>query len=90
MKEFMEKLTREPLLVVTTLMWLLNAIIENWTQLQVLLTSLGVAPEHQQTIIAVATFLVSALGWWIARSYVTPLSDPRNENGIQLVPYYKR
>ena len=77
-------LQREPLVIIGAIVAVLQYIVSEWDGLAALLLSLGVPPETLSLILTVITVLLTVLGIFVGRRYVTPLADPKDADGQTL------
>lgn len=89
-KEVFARIVNEPVLFIGFTAWLLGEILRYWSQIEVILSFLGVPETYQQALLSVANFVIALTGWLLTRGFVTPLANPRDENKIPLLPYYKK
>lgn len=68
-----------PVLILGGLVAVLTAVT-TWTDIA------NMVPEVVLNWLRLATVVLSVLGAYVVRSKVTPLADPRDEHGAQLVP----
>lgn len=80
---------REPVLFVAGAVWVATWVLEEWKQILVVMTALGIPTAYQTALLKIAGVLVSLGAWWVGRGYTTPVNDPRDINGVALAPYYK-
>lgn len=75
---------KEPLVVIGVIIAVLQYILAEWAGLSALLLSLGVAPAWVDTAQTVIVVLLTVLGIFVGRKFVTPLANPKNADGEKL------
>lgn len=77
-------MTKEPVaiagsvvgLIMALIMWLITMGYLDWTPEQITAT--------EQLVVILIPLILSAVGVWYARMQVTPLADPKDDDGEQL------
>ena len=75
---------REPIVAIGAIVAVLQYLLSEWAGLSALLISLGVNPAWVETGQTIIVVLLTVLGIFIGRAFVTPLASPKNADGEKL------